>query len=219
MNEAILADRIRRALGRAAIATGAWCDVYRPDGPFKPLDPERRYLRLNATFSAAAGPQVPFGYGQATCHGLFDAAYTQPGDYLARTPSDSGDPDVWFIASQQPLAPPLCVRANRLIDLARPAAPKQPGMNGYGGVTHRDAIVLASAWPASILASGGSGLDAAGLPADAAPGAWSILLPRIAGVVLRPGDLVTDDLARTAVIATAELSALGWRLLAKQATT
>ncbi len=62
-------------------------------------------------------------------------------------------------------------------------------------------------------------MDAAGLPADASPGAWSVLLPAINGVVFRAGDLMTDDLNRKGVVATAELTELGWRMLVRQATT
>jgi hypothetical protein len=38
-------------------------------------------------------------------------------------------------------------------------------------------------------------------------------------VILRPSDLLTDDLGRNAVVAAAELTDLGWRITAKQATT
>ena len=48
---------------------------------------------------------------------------------------------------------------------------------------------------------------------------WTVLLPAFPGVVLRPADLMTDDLGRTAVVAAAELTDLGWRLSVKQATT
>jgi hypothetical protein len=37
--------------------------------------------------------------------------------------------------------------------------------------------------------------------------------------VLSPGDIITDDLGRTAVINSSELTNLGWRISAKMATT
>jgi hypothetical protein len=38
-------------------------------------------------------------------------------------------------------------------------------------------------------------------------------------VVLLNGDLMTDDLGRTGVISSAELTDLGWRMLVRQTTT
>ena len=48
---------------------------------------------------------------------------------------------------------------------------------------------------------------------------WTVLLPSVAGVVLRPADLMTDDLDRTGIVASAEITDLGWRLIVKQAST
>jgi hypothetical protein len=221
MDEPHLQDVIRRGLGRAATIIGGWCDAYRPHGPDDPISPENRTIRLNAAFSADHGFAHPVGYGQATWHGIFDAAYTRPGDYIVRRQDRRGRPadGIWFIAAQQPLAPILCVRATRLASFARPAAPSAPGLNAYGGVTAGQATSLARNWPTSVLTGGGGGMDAAGLPADAPPGAWSVLLPVVAGVVFRSGDLMTDDLGRTGVVAAAERTDLGWRMLVKQATT
>jgi hypothetical protein len=38
-------------------------------------------------------------------------------------------------------------------------------------------------------------------------------------VVLRPADLMIDDLGRNAIVSAAELTELGWRVSVKQATT
>jgi len=46
-----------------------------------------------------------------------------------------------------------------------------------------------------------------------------VLLPAPVGVVLAYGDLMSDDLGRSAVITSTELTPLGWRLNAKLATT
>jgi hypothetical protein len=62
-----------------------------------------------------------------------------------------------------------------------------------------------------IVAGGGAGAAEAGLP-DALPaGGWTVLLPAVAGVALRPGDAVRDEAGRLGVIAQAELSELAWR--------
>jgi hypothetical protein len=81
-------------------------------------------------------------------------------------------------------------------------------------------------WPASVLAAGLGGRGP--LPADApgvhgGSGGWAVLLPapRVGGapLQLRPGDLAFDDLGRTGVVASAELTYLGWRLHVRQAAS
>jgi hypothetical protein len=220
-----LADRVRRAQGRAAMVLGAWCDAYRPSDATDPLQPPNRFMKLQAAFSAQEPDFArPVGYGQAAWWGLFDSAYTRPGDYLVRKESVRGAKDggVWFIVQQQPLLPALCVRATRVVGFVRPApttGASGSGVGSYGGFTLGSATALISDYPASVLNAYGSGLDSTDLPGDVAPRSWEVLLPRVPGVVLLNGDLMTDDLGRTGVVASAELTDLGWRVLAKQTTT
>ena len=221
----MLADRVRRAAGRAAIALGAWCDAYRPMDSTDPLRPRNRYMKLQAAFSSVDGEFAhAVGYGQTGWYGLFDSAYTRPGDYLVRPDSApaAGDGGTWFVAQQQPLLPALCVRAARVIGFVRPspsASTSSSGVGSYGGFTVADATPLLSGYPASVTNAYGSGLDPTNLPADAPPRSWEVLLPAVPGVVLLNGDLMTDDLGRTGVVSTAELTDLGWRILVKQTTT
>ena len=44
---------------------------------------------------------------------------------------------------------------------------------------------------------------------------WNVLLPAVDRVILSPGDIITDDLGRTAVIAGSEMTNLGWRMSAQ----
>lgn len=206
-----LQDRIDRGRGSAARQIGAPYDAFRPVSTAAPLAPENRFIRMSAAFTPAdASFRRPTAYGAATWLGIFDSAYTQPGDFLA------GPGGVFFIAAQQSLLPTLCVLASRTVSISRPAAPTQPGINTYGGVIIGDAKAILTDWPASILSAGGSSPGT--LPGDANIPSWSILLP-CTPVPLRPADLVQDDMGRTYVIGTAELTALGWRILAKQAAT
>jgi hypothetical protein len=210
-------DAIRAGLGLAARAAGAWCDLYRPDGVDVPLDPARRIMRLPAIFTPADGADRPERFGQALWQGAFDAAATRPGDYVV------GHEGTFFIASQPRLGPIGCVRCNRVLNAARALTPPFAGVNRYSGVQAHTLTSLLRGWPASVLTSardGGHGAlpsDGPGVPGGA--GGWEVLLPAIEGVLLRQGDVLTDELGRTAVLASAELSALGWRLLARQATS
>ncbi len=208
-------DAIRRGFGLAARAAGDWCDVYRARGPDAPLSAGNRVMRLPAAFASPRGFAASVEYGDALWQGVFDAAYTQPGDYL------SGSDGIFFIAAQPRLGPLLCVKTNRTLSLSRPAAPPFAGMNRYVGVQDATNVALLTDWPTSVLSAGAGGRGA--LPGDApgllgGAGGWAVLLPD-AGVVLRPGDLAQDDLGRTAVAASAELTNLGWRLHMRQASS
>jgi hypothetical protein len=214
MDAASLQDRISRGLGTAARRIGARTDAYRPRDMSDPLARANRYLRLPAAFTGPDGKFAkPNSYGDALWFGVFDAAYTRPGDYLVQ---DSG---TWFIAAQQPLLPVLCVQTNRTVSFMRPAAPGGVGVNSYGGVALSTATSLLTGWPASVLTASAGSRPTANLPSDALAGTWTVLLPPVAGVVLRPADLMTDDLGRTGIVASAEISDLGWRLIVKQAST
>ncbi len=214
MRQKRLQDRISWASNICARAAGEWADAYRPSAPADPLAPANRFLRLPALFTGVQGQFTrPQGYGDALAHGIFDYAYTRAGDYLVQGEA------TWFIAAQQPLLPALCVRTSRIVSFARPAAPATTGVNGYGGVTASSVAALLTNWPASVIGSSGSGQPAAQLPSDSSVPFWTVLLPAPPGIVLLPADLMSDDLGRTAVVAAAELTALGWRLTVKQAIT
>lgn len=214
MDGVTLQDRISRGLGAAARRIGVLTDAYRPLGVSDPLARANRYLRLPAAFSAQDGKfGHPNGYGEALWFGAFDAAYTSPGDYLVQPTG------TWFIAAQQHLLPVLCVKTDRTVAFARPAAPGRVGVNTYGGVALSTSTLLLAGWPASVLTASAGSRPSANLPGDSLVGIWTVLLPAPPGVVLRPADLMTDDLGRTGVVAAAEITDLGWRLTVKQAST
>ena len=208
-------DAIRRGLGQAARGTGDWCDLYRAPSADTPLSADNRILRLPAAFVALNNPRAAVSYGTAVWQGIFDAAYARPGDYVV------GGDGVFYVASMPRLGPVLCVKTNRTVSLLRPAAQVMAGVSRYGGVLAAAPVPLMTAWPASVLTrqrDGGRGAlpgDAPGLPGGA--GGWEILMPGTPGVLLRPGDLVSDDLGRSGVLSATELTALGWRLFARQA--
>jgi hypothetical protein len=124
-----------------------------------------------------------------------------------------------FIANQQGLAEPLCVQTNRTITIARAIPPGILGANAYGGVIEGHTVVLLADWPASVLGIGVTGNPTAGLPSDVSVPYSTVLLPASDSIVLRTGDLFIDDLGRSAVVAAAELTDMGWRLAVKQVST
>lgn len=209
-----LQDRAYWGMNVAARSIGARVDAYRPSGSADPLSARNRFLRLHAAFTAPRGEfkHTP-AYGSALWYGIFDAAYTRPGDYLVREDA------TWFIAAQQQLLPVLCVQTNRIVTFSRPATQSSTGVNGYGGITAATLEPLIEQWPASVLTASTAGRPNAGLPSDASVPYWTVLLPPVPGVTLRVADLMADDLGFNAVVSAAELTDLGWRLTVKQATT
>jgi hypothetical protein len=209
-----LADRIRWGMNVAARATGAMTSAYRPDGAEHPVSERNRFLRLLAAFASLDGKfNRSNAYGNALWRGIFDSSYTRPGDYLVQQHS------TWFIAAQPKLLPVLCVRANRTISFARPTTQTSTGASSYGGVTASNLTPLITNWPASVLVATREARSMAKLPGDTSVSYWTVLLPSCPGVVLRTADLMSDDLGRSGVIATTELTDLGWRLAVRQATT
>ena len=214
MNGRKLQDRLYLGLGLSARHIGHSADAFRPRGPFNPLDKQNRFLRLPAAFVSAKGNDGRTNvYGEALWHGIFDASYTRAGDYLVL---DNG---TFFIASQEPLLPILCVKANRTISIVRPDMQTSAAGNAYGGYTSGSSAPLMEGWPASVLGENRSSASSTDLPTDQTIPYWNILLPAVATVILSPGDLITDDLRRTAAIAGTELTNLGWRISAKMAMT
>jgi hypothetical protein len=215
MNQARIQDTLQRGLGRGARVVGTPHFVHRCPSVEDPLDPANRVLLLSAAFLPESGRwerSVPAG--QALWQGMFDSAETRPGDYLVNARTG----ETWFIAAQYALLLVLCIRCNGIVSLSRPAPQTASGVNAYGGVQTTNLVPLLRNFPASILAAGGTGLDA-NLPGDVNPGAWTVLLPPTGHVVPAQGDLLTDALGRTAVIGTTEHTNQSWRLLARQSTT
>ncbi len=201
-------DAIQRGRGLAAIAIGTLHDLHRPRGPNGPLQEATAIMRMPALFMPSSNRML--AYGHPLFEAAFDAAYTQPGDYLV------GPQFTWFVASQAPLLPVLCVKATRVVTVARSGGAAGVGLGAYGGLRRDTLLPVLTAWPASMVAHG-SGIDRADLPGDASLGGWSVLLPALANITLRTGDLMTDDMGRAGVVSSVELSDYGWRLGVRQA--
>ncbi len=224
MNGVALQDRINAGNGRAAARIGLPCDLYRPqdltdpgaDPSESPTDQTRFRLRLNALFLPLGGrTKRPVPANDPLWEMLLDAAYTRPGDILIRR----SDQATFYIAAQQPLLPVLGVHATRRVTIRRPASASVAGVNLYGGTVSALDILLASDWPASILADGNAGNGLASIPAETNPGMWQVLLPPSLRISLLTTDIITDDQGRSGVIATIEPTDLGTRLTVRQAST
>jgi len=203
-------DRIARGLGVAARAIGAPASAFRASSAENPLEARNRFLRLPAVFHIGKNFDRPSEYDAPLWQGIFDSAYTRPGDYLVQ------DTATWFIASQPRLLPVLCVQVNRTLSFFRPEGPDAVGVNVYVGLRRDTLRPLLRNWPASMLGARAAGAPAADLPSDTVLANWTVLLPAFSGVTLRAGDRIEDDLTRVGVIANADLTDLGWRLAVRE---
>jgi hypothetical protein len=205
MNARQLRDRIAKGLGVEARKVGSPYTVYRPKGAVQPISPHNRVIILSAFFRAeGGGPGRAPDYGKALWSGSFDSSYTQPGDYLA------GYTQTYFVATQQSGLPIQCVLTNRVVTMVRPVA---TASGGYSGFYATSGEIVIDRWPASLLEDGGHA--GAVRPNETRFAVWTILLPALPVAPL-VADVITDDLGATYVVAAAEQSLLGWRLLVRQ---
>lgn len=213
MDAVRLNAKIEWGRGKAAQHLGLACTVFRPltDAPLV-----NQVATLKAAFNAANETYTkPNAYGKPLWWGDFDGRKTLPGDYLVR----SFDGAIWFIAGQPQLLPVICVDCQRSVSLARQSADAGLGAIAYSGVVAPTTILgVGAAWPCAIVL-GGAGGEAAGLPADASDAGWRVYLPVSVPITIESTDFITDDLGRRFEIEAAELTELGWRLVAKELHT
>jgi hypothetical protein len=215
MDAAAINAKIHAGRAKVAQRIGFPCTIYRPDAVGTPLS--NRVTVINAAFNAADNAYgKPNLYGKPVWFGDFDGRLTQPGDYLVR----KTDGATWFIAAQQPLLPLVCIDCPRKLRISRPNETTTEGVTTYSGLSSPSNLpdILGTPdtlWPASIL-MGGRIQPSTGLPAGVREAAWSILLPRSVPVTILSADLITDDLGRRFAIESAELSDLGWRMIAAE---
>jgi hypothetical protein len=106
----------------------------------------------------------------------------------------------------------------RTIKVERPAHQTNdaaPGAAGYGGIDAAQMSEIVASAPASVQRKGTGARNPMGLPGDATPYRWAILIPASAGIapgVIQDRDIVTDDLGRRFQVAADYTHSLGWSL-------
>jgi hypothetical protein len=214
MDGATLQSRLYKGYAQVAKRIGNAFTLYRPtsaDMSAAQIVATNLLASLNAEDMTYRRPNK---YGKPTWYAVMDGSQTQVGDYLI------GDTGKFFVAAQQPLLPILVVECNRTINVSRPHTQTQFGaVTDYEGTTAANETPLMTGWPASVLQGTKGEKGGVALPGDVRDAWWAILLPQAPGVVLRSGDIITDDLSRRYIISSAELTDLGWRLTAQQGQT
>ena len=213
IDQAQLETLIAAGLVKAANVLGSSFELFRPVGAAGPLT-GAPVTSLMAAFDPTVELSVRSPNFQRSNQALLigDPTIVEAGDYLVGT-------QTWFVSHVEALRPAICILCNRTLSVSIPAAASAVGANSYGGSTTATNTVVASGWPASVLTKTHIEIDPTKLPTDTKTSFFEILLPAIPGVVLEFGLILQDDLGQIYIVAAAELSIGGWRLLAGIETT
>ena len=215
MDGATIQAKVYGGYAKAAARVGLTFGLYRPTNAISPapLASANLITSLPAWFTAAEPKGVkPMPYAKPLWWATLDGTQTQVGDYLV------GE-STYFIASQQPLLPIQAVKCNRTVSISRALGGTSVGAMGYNADTSASETPLMTSWPASVLAGTKGEANQVGLPGDVRQPWWAVLLPAWTGIILIPGDIMNDDIGRRYVISLAELTDMGWRITAQQAST
>lgn len=218
MDAARLQAKLNSGYGKAALRLGFAYTVYRPSSATNPIVSGNIVgASINAAFTPRAASynfNLTSDYKQPLFHGLFDATSVNVGDYLYNASHGT-----WFVAAKQDLLPVLCVECNNVVSIVRPQGPSGVGVQSYMGASPSTESAVITSWPASLVYEARGKNTGAQLPMDEVSPFFILLLPHLAGVDIRPSDIVTDNAApaRRYIVASSELSQLGWRIVVQHA--
>lgn len=217
MSESFIQQQIYNGYGYAANVLGQLCTQYRSNGSGIPTAPGNSLGTINAAFTTDPkyGFIQPLRYGKVEFFGLFNATGVNVGDYIV-TPNAT---QIFFVASLEPLVPPLCVLCNLMLTVSRPEGGTQAGSNPPSGDAQAIETTLLSGWPGAAVTGGRADAGQVELPGDIRMGGWTVYLPVTPGVTLRGGDILTDATGLRRIVSSAEPSARGWRMICLQEAT
>lgn len=219
VSQALVTKKVRFGYGKAASKVGVECGHYRPTSASDPLASGWPLTPIFAAFDINFNFPfiVPANYGHPVFAGLLDATNTIIGDYIVEPKMGT-----FFIVSQETFKAPMCVQCNRVLTFTRPGGGPS-GSGYYGGDESATETPLLTRWPASVLfgTKGEAGEAFTRLPGDVRNPWVAILLPAVALVQLRSGDVVVDEqgITQRYIISSCELTGLGYRLTATIAVT
>lgn len=220
MDAARLQAKVYAGYGKSAQRIGYAFTVYRPTTSSPAIAPGNIVgSPINATFTPRSSGfkfDITSDYTKPLFHGMFDATNVQVGDYL--TAAGHG---TYFVIEKPDQAPLLCVQCNNVVSIIRAASSSSPGKQPYMGVSPSTETTILSSWPASVIYDARGRSSGAQLPMDEMNPYFFVLLPALAGLDIRPSDIITDanSPARHYIVASSEKSPLGWRINAHYVVT
>ncbi|MFT8522052.1 hypothetical protein [Gluconobacter oxydans] len=191
MQQAMIAARLSRGYAKAAAVLGALGEQYRPSGGLSPMETLHAQPMLAFDVDAGFSFARPIGWGIPTEYVLTDRRDdTQVADILV------ANGRTYFVASVEPLRPPLCVVCSRTVTVS-----------GVTGTVE----TLVSDCPAAVIMRAKGESSGSGIPGATRPGQSVMYLPLLPGVVLTPYMTVTTDLGTTYTVNAVEVSGFGIR--------
>lgn len=212
MDGATLQAKAYYGYAKSAQYIGTAFAQYRPTAADNPTTGTPINPSLLASFNAK---DMKYGkaqdFAKATWYCLADGTQLQVFDYLVGERT-------FYIAAMQPLLPILAVECNRTVNVMQPQiqGPNVGGITDYEGTDKANETAMMVGWPASILTGTKGEKGEVSLPGDVRNPWWKILIPFFPGVTIRAGWIIEDDLNRRHIISSAELTELGWNIVAQQ---
>lgn len=214
MDASTIQSRIYMGYGKVASKIGSPYGVYRAQSALADAISAGNLLTtIPASFNAEDMKYgKPNKYGHPTWYCVADGTSFRVGDYLV------GE-STFLVVAMQPMLPILVVETNRTISIFRPQKQLGIGALGYGGNTQYNQEPTLVNFPASVLQGTKGEVGPAKLPGDTRLPWFYVLMPAIpGGELVLNNDLIVDDLGRRYITSSTELTDLGWRITATQAT-
>ncbi|WP_428375193.1 hypothetical protein [Lichenicoccus sp.] len=214
MDQSRLQALIARGLALCGSITGGDYLQYRPTQAIDPIGSADPMATLTCAFdfSRDLSLETPTPPGRPFVLMLVDPGLVLAGDLLVGT-------ETYFVSRVQVLQPAWCVLCNAVLGIVDTAAATTAGTNAYGGQISATDTVLASGWPANVLAKSRGEQDVTKLPSDTRAAYFEVCLPAMPGITIGIGLELQDQNGQSYTIMNAELTAYGWKLLAGLATT
>jgi hypothetical protein len=239
MDAATLQAKTYAGYANVARIMGVSYQLWRPGEAHNPFT--NQIATLLASFNGEdMAYSKPTKYGKATWYGVFDGRLSLPGDYLVRSGGDIYFVAAQqlhlpilavlcnrLVRIQRPAPAPATLGAQPYKGVVTTVPAKMADVLGSAGAGVLDnnfilnqsslgagTSTLGLGWPCSLLRGrGGSGQGQPDRLADSVSQAgWDILLPVSAPLVVKPSDIVLDDLGKRYQVGSAELTDLGWRV-------
>ncbi|MDY7525492.1 hypothetical protein [Sphingomonas sp. 10B4] len=221
MDAATLNARVYAGRAKAAQRIGTPFTIYRPAGTVNPLTASQggTFVALNAADNSYRKPNL---YGHPIWFADMDGRLVNTGDYLVSADSVQ----IYFVGAKQSLLPIVAIECNQAVRITRAVeTPGAVGSVGYSGLCDSagEAVNVIGqqspfiGWPCSMLLGKGNEKATNALPAGTRqqPG-WMILLPVSAPAGLGIGDRLVDANNRIYSIQQAELTDMGYRIIASE---
>ncbi len=210
VNYALVEQKIQKGYAKVGKYIGAVYTVYRAQGPNDPIAPANVVTQTNAAIDVSAKMTWPrpavFGQSEPDAYGAFDLTGINPGDYFV------GPQGTFFLHDIEAFVAYHMTWCNTTVSLLRSEAPDFADSPYMADAVSQD-TPLAQNWPANIILTGRHERTSLDLPGDAKTGYFMARLPVSFPVQVRQNDRIQEPDGGVFLVAAAELTPLGWRLM------